>query len=291
MDPITFQVRHTTSSPTTGPPDPSDYKPMFALKIPDYRSSANGSAAADGSDQIKLPIRRALNFLGYLTSEIDSTDSVTQVIARLQSGSPLTIHNWWSCNTDFLTSTQYISGMKIAHYADDGTLYNDAEATWDGTGFNMYSHACNTPTNLSYGLPSQIGNVTYVAFDGNQLTPHSSKTLNDYVSINSSSSANRNGQNNWASDNGDYCFLGISDSYKGAFTTDQYDYYFATTNGLAFAISDSDGAPSSSQVVMSGWSRRNTGYVSGCTNWQEKSYTGHGGKTQTGIFIVYGIPI
>lgn len=290
MDPITFQVRHTTSSSTAGPPDSSDYEPMFALKIADYRTS--GSASTNGADQIDTPIRRALSFLGYLTSEIDSADSVTQVIARLQSGSPLTIHNWWSCNTDFMTSTQYISGMKIAHYADDGTLYNDAEATWNGTGFNMYSHACNTPTNLSYGLPSQIGNVTYVALDGNQVTPASGKTLNDHVSINTSSSQYRNGGLNWSSDNGDYCFLGISDKAKGEpGSTDQYDTMFATNKGLAFGISDSDGAPSNSQVVMSGWSRRATTYVSGCTNWDEQSYTGHGGRTQTGIFIVYGIPI
>jgi hypothetical protein len=111
------------------------------------------------------------------------------------------------------------------------------------------------------------------------------------VSINSSSNSTRTGGANWSTDNADYCFLGISDKFKGSSGTDAYDVNFATTKGLAFGISDSDGTPGNSQVVKDGWSRRATSYVSACTNWDEQSFTGHGGRTQTGIFIVYGIPI
>jgi hypothetical protein len=89
------------------------------------------------------------------------------------------------------------------------------------------------------------------------------------------------------SDGGDYVFLGVTDRNHFAANSDSFDTGWSSQVGIAVGLSDSDGTPTSGQSPMLGISRRAT-YPSLCTNWVEKSFNGHGGRTTYGYFIVYG---
>ena len=89
------------------------------------------------------------------------------------------------------------------------------------------------------------------------------------------------------SDGGDYVFLGVTDRNHSTINSDTLDSGWSTQIGIAVGLSDSDGTPTSGQSPMLGISRRAT-YPSLFTNWQERSNSGHGGRTTYGYFIVYG---
>ena len=257
------------------------YYPMFGVKLASYSGNTQ-----NGTAEPELSFRRALSFDTTNTTDLDGSESLSTLISRIDN-------DGYICDSSFGASGFYISGIKIRHYASSGnTLLDEAEFTFTGTSFNIYDDACNVQTNLSFGKPSALGTISTAKINNNSVIG-SGYSAGDYVLVNSSSSNSRGGSDGWLSDNADYCFLGVSDKRlnSGVFgsNSDGLDTQFATTNGLAFGISDSDGAPSSGQAVREGISRRNVSYYSLCTNWQERDNApSHGGKTLTGYFIVYG---
>jgi len=269
-----------SSSYTTG-----TYYPMFGVKAGSYSGNTIGSAEPE------LSFRRAISFDTTNTTDLNGSESLSTLISRIDN-------DGYICDSSFGASGFNISGIKIRHYASNGTtLEDEAEFTFTGTSFNIYDDACNDPTNIGFGIPSALGTISTATINGTSVV--ASGSASDHIMVNASTHPNRNGSDNWGSDLGDYCFLGVSDKKlntidypyggNGSYGSDGLDVYFATTNGLAFGISDSDGAPSSSQTVREGISRRSSSYYSLLTNWQvQDSSTGHGGRTTTGYFIVYG---
>lgn len=264
------------SSYTTG-----TYYPMFGVKAANYSGNTQ-----NGTAEPELSFRRALSFDTTNTTDLDGTESLSTLISRIDN-------DGYICDSSFGASGFDISGIKIRHYASNGTtLEDEAEFTFTGTSFNIYDDACNVQTNLAWANPSALGTISTATINGTSVVG-SSYSAGDYVLVNSSSSNSRGGSDGWLSDNADYCFLGVSDKRLNSSVfgsnSDSLDTGFAATNGLVFGISDSDGAPSSGQAVREGFSRRNSSYYSLLTNWQVYSNApGHGGKTLTGYFIVYG---
>tara|TARA_R100001463_G_scaffold6055_2_gene20034 strand:- start:240 stop:1082 length:843 start_codon:yes stop_codon:yes gene_type:complete len=246
--------------------------PMFAVKA--FQTGSGGIPDAD----CEIPMRRALQFDTTNTTALTGTESLSTILGILDTSK-------YTCNAAFKTSTTYISGFQIKHYENATTLHDECETTWNGTGFNIYDHACNAATNLSYALPSQIGTVQTATVNGTDLLSANTQPL----MINASTCGSRTGSDNWLSDNGDYCFLGVFDLNALTFgnNSDNLDVYNAL-DYIAFGISDSDGAPSSSQTPMNGISRRASGYKSLVTNNRERTHYIHSGGSTTGYFLVYG---
>ena len=262
------------SSYTTG-----TYYPMFGVKLLSYSGNTQ-----NGTAEPELSFRRALSFDTTNTTDLDGSESLSTLISRIDN-------DGYICDSSFGPSGFNINGIKIRHYNSNGTtLEDEAEFTFTGSSFNIYDDACNVQSNLNYGLPTALGTISTATINGSSVVA-SGNTAGDHIIVNASTNTTRTGNDGWLSDNGDYCFLGVSDKKLDAsvFTsTDILDTAFATTNGLAFGISDSDGTPTSGQTVREGISRRNSNYYSLCTNWHNHDVTGHGGRSTSGYFIVYG---
>ena len=247
------------------------YYPIMAMKSED-----DSGATAVPSPNCDIPFRRMLTFDINNTSTFGIDDSFNSILTKCDSFK-------YTVNPEM--KTRVLSGLKVEHWQSSGTtMYNDAEVLFNGTTFNVYDHMCNVQSNLSLGRPSELGSVTLMRIN--------SSTYSDSgrVFINTSTSDARDGNNGWASDNGDYCFFGLSDKDNSGIGQDDLDKQFATSEGIAFGISDSDGTPSSGQVPKDGWSKRSTGYLSPFTNWQQRDEGNNpnGGATSYGYFVLYG---
>jgi len=262
-------------SGSSGGLTPGNFYPMFAIKI--FNSQSQGSTPPIDSADCEIPMQRALQFDESNTTVLDGSESDSNIKTILDASK-------YTINPEFKKSATKISGFRLEHWdANMSSIHNFVEAYWNGTGFNIYTHACIQPANLSYALPSQVGSITSCNYDGNAIS-----SPGDHVYINCSSKSVRNGTDNWASDGGDYCFLGVSDFHHTAQDSDSFDTAWATTNGIAWGISDSDGCPSSNQAPMNGISRRSPSYSSLTSNWQQKAGNSHSGNTTTGYLQVKG---
>ena len=253
-----------------------NFYPMFAIKI--INAVNQGSIPPIDSVDCEIPMHRALQFDETNTTVLDGSETDSAIKTILDTSK-------YTINPKFKESATKISGFRLEHWNTSMTsIYNFVEAYWDGTGFNIYTHACTQPANLLYGLPSQVGSITSCNCDGNSIS-----SPWDHVYINCSSKNTRNGQDNWASDGGDYCFMGVSDFHHTAQDSDSFDTQWATNYGIAWGLSDSDGVPSSNQAPMNGISRRHKSYKTLITNWQEKDSTvSHCGNTISGYLQIKG---
>lgn len=259
------------------------YYPMFAVKAIDVDNQAIPS------NDCEVPMRRALSFDTANTTELDGTESVSEIISILDTSK-------YTCNSDFGASGNKISGIMIRHYQSNGTLYSGGEASFefDSTNFNIYDNACNT-TALAGPSSGNLDDVTRACgtISNVQLSGH---TGTAYAWVNQSTDKDAAPSTvGWASDGGDYCFLGVG-TFNHATDVDSFDSNFSGNNntnpGLAFGISDSDGRGTSGETTpREGISRRTQSYISLVTNCLvEKSGEegAHSGHTVEGYFIVYG---
>ena len=252
-----------------------NFYPMFAIKI--FNAANQGSDPPVDSQDCEIPMHRALQFDESNTTVLDGSETDSAIKTILDASK-------YTINPEFKKSATKISGFRIEHWNTSmSAIHNYVEAYWDGTGFNIYSHACIQPANLMYALPSQVGSITSCNYDGNAIS-----NPVDHVYINCSTKNDRNGQDNWASDGGDYCFLGVSDTHHTSQNSDSFDTQWASMNGIGWGLSDSDGVPSSNQAPMNGISRRSKSYISLTTNWQQRSGSGHSGNTDSGYLQIKG---
>jgi len=139
-----------------------------------------------------------------------------------------------------------------------------------------------------------MGNVTDANVGPNGGASTDVPVTNVYVNcstVNSTTSTTAN----WTSDQGDYCLLGISDKHHTSNGLDAFDKQYATTRGLAFGISDSDGLFGTKP--KDGISRRGN-YASLVTDWKKKDGNAngthdadqqtHSGQTGSGYWLVRG---
>lgn len=265
----------TMSGGSSGGYTSGTYYPMFAIDAQQY-NSVSPSNTADP----ELSFRRMLSFDTTNTTDLTGNETLSQIKSIVDTSG-------YACDSSFGSGGKNINGIKIKHYQTDfSTLEDEAEITFTGTTFNIYSHVTNAATIALSGLPSAMGTVQTATINGTSVVG-SGQSAADYVVVNGSTASSASGQDYWASDSGDYCLLGVSDKVLSTISSDALDTSFATTNGLAFGISDSDGRPTSGQTPREGISRRSS-YPSLLTNWQSKSGTGHSGNTISGYFIVYG---
>tara|TARA_R100000353_G_scaffold855_1_gene1154 strand:- start:439 stop:1350 length:912 start_codon:yes stop_codon:yes gene_type:complete len=281
-----------------------EFYPMFGVKLDDGYDHGDISSQPANSTKVEQPMQRALSFDTANTTELDGTETFSAIKTILDT-------SLYTCNPDFGASGNYISAIKLEHYNTSGTLLNYGEFAFDGTTFNIYDHACNALPNRHTGNagggsglfshPTALGSITSASLDGNSLNIGSYDYRN-HILVNSTSRGSGNANttySSWSLDYGDYCFLGITDKSHTNEASDLLDTQFATTKGLAFGISDSDGVASVDplgvnhiqvppRTINLGINRRGTGYRSLCTNWQQRDNTGHGGHTTSGYFLVYG---
>ncbi len=278
------------------------FYPMFGVKLFAMTSNEKTdiSSSPPNSSKCEQPLQRALSFDTTNTTELDGTESTSSILSIMDT-------SYYTCNSDFGASGQTISAIKLVHYDSSGNLENQGEFAFSGTSFNIYDHVCNaipsafntTPTPNRFALPSngQMGNLTSASLDGTAITPSGDYTLQNHVIVNCSTYSGTSGSNNvssWSNDSGDYCFLGITDNNNHANSSDSLDTAFATTKGLAFGISDSDGRGTVSgtqyppRTISYGINRRHNSYAGLHTNWTQRDYVGHSGNTTSGYFIVYG---
>ncbi len=275
-----------------------NFYPMFGVKLFDDVSAKNdiSSNPVNGS-KYERPLQRALSFDTTNTTELDGTELTSSVLSIMDT-------SYYTCNSDFGTGGEYISAIKIEHYDSSKNLKNYGEFAFNGSSFNIYDHACNALPNIYngssevYSLPSQMGTITSASLDGTAISVASGKTIQHYIVVNTSTYAGTVGSDttsSWTRDSGDYCFLGISDKNLVALSSDSLDYLFATTKGLAFGISDSDGRATVSgtqypvRTLNLGINRRYYGYYSLHTNWASRNYANnHSGQTSSGYFLVSG---
>ena len=262
------------------------YFPMFAIKLFDAGRTTGSSANPPtlNTSDCEIPMRRALSFDTGNTTELTGSETMSEIVSILDTSK-------YTCNSQFKNLN--INGIKIEHWQNSSTKYNDAEVTFNGTGFNIYDHACNTGANLfvvnTNNFPSQIGDITALYLDGASESHTGSKFF-----VNHSTATATAGTGGWQADTGDYCFLGISDKAHNTAANDTLDKEFATSKGLAFGISDSNGGDvvgGVQQTPREGISRRNDAYDSLFTNWQQKlslSSNAHSGNTVSGYAIVRG---
>jgi|TARA_Y100000033_G_scaffold243_1_gene247 hypothetical protein len=260
------------------------YYPMFAVKAFDTGGASIPTANCE------IPMRRALSFDTANTTELDGTETVSEIISILDTSK-------YTCNSDFGASGNKISGIMIRHYQSNGTLYTGGQGSFefDSTNFNIYDNACNatalagpTSGNLD-DVTRACGTISNVALSGHSGTA--------YAWVNQSTDNNSTAPTGvgWVGDGGDYCFLGVG-TVNHATDVDTMDKYFSGNNntspGLAFGISDSDGRGTGSETTpREGISRRVASYSSVVTNCLvEGSELGdtHSGHTIEGYFIVYG---
>ena len=274
------------------------FYPMFGVKLFSMTSNEmiDISATPANSSKCEQPLQRALSFDTTNTTELDGTESTSSILSIMDT-------SYYTCNSDFGTGGQYISAIKIEHYDSSKNLENYGEFAFNGSSFNIYDHACNALPNIYngssevYSLPSQMGTITSASLDGTAISVASGKTIQHYIVVNTSTYAGTvgSGVSSWSNDAGDYCFLGISDKNLVALSSDSLDYSFATTKGLAFGISDSDGRATVSgtqypvRTLNLGINRRYNGYYSLHTNWASRDYSNnHSGVTTSGYFLVSG---
>tara|TARA_Y100001937_G_C7090822_1_gene317660 strand:- start:491 stop:1375 length:885 start_codon:yes stop_codon:yes gene_type:complete len=273
-----------------------EFYPMFGVKLDDGYDNGDISINPANSTKVEQPMQRALSFDTANTTELDGTETFSAIKTILDT-------SLYTCNSDFGASGNYISAIKLEHYNSSGTLLNYGEFAFNGSSFNIYDNACNAipnvfnSTNNEYTLPTQLGTLTSASLDGTTITPSGSYTLKNHVFVNCSSKSTYGGNNNyssWSEDGGDYCFLGITDKAHFTSNSDSLDKSLATTKGLAFGISDSDGVASFNNVrypprtISLGINRRGTGYRSLCTNYGQRDHQTHSGMTTSGYFLVYG---
>ena len=280
--------------------DSGTFYPMFGVKLFDPTDAERSDISSSPPNAIKIeqPLQRAISFNTSDTTELDGTESTSAILSIMDT-------SYYTCNSDFGTGGETINAIKIVHFNTNGTVKNEGEFAFSGSSFNIYDHLCNAlpnafdSTNSEYTLPSQMGTLTSASLDGTAITPSGSYTLQNHVFVNGSSysgALQSNSTSSWSNDNGDYCFLGITDLAHPTANSDSLDNNFATTKGLAFGITDSDGRATVSGVqypprtISLGLHRRLTNYHSLCTNWQQQDNNYHGGHTETGYFIVYGKP-
>ena len=253
------------------------YYPIFAIDAQAYTASPSNTADPE------LSFRRMLSFDTTNTTDLEGDETLSEIKTIVDTSG-------YACNSAFTGGGEYINGIKIMHYQSNfSTLEDQAEFTFTGTTFNIYDDVTNAATSASLGLPSAMGTIQTATINGTSVVT-SGNSASDYVYVNGSTKAgSATGSDYWASDQADYCLLGVSDKTRSNFggSSDSLDTTFATTNGLAFGISDSDGRPSSGQTPREGISRRSS-YPSLLTNWQSKSSSGHSGNTTSGYFVVYG---
>ena len=271
------------------------YYPMFAVKL--FSGKNDTTNNPPDSSNIEIPMRRALQFDESNTTTLNGSETNAEIKTILDASK-------YTCNPTFKASSTTIKAIKISHFLASGSslsLQNYGEFAFNGSAFNIYDHACNAETNISYGKPSQMGSITSGNLDGNAISVSVGSSPAN-VFVNMSTHISRSGNNFWGSDNGDYCFLGISDKTTSGNNSDALDKEMANNTpigrAMAFGISDSDGTPTSGQKVKDGISRRGNGYWSLCTNWRYKNantngtidnaLTVHSGSTITGYFVVYG---
>lgn len=281
-----------------------DFYPMFGVKLNIGDSDISSNPA--NSTKVEQPMQRALSFNTTNTTELDGTETFSTIKTILDT-------SLYTCNPDFGASGNYISAIKLEHYNTSGTLLNYGEFSFNGTTFNIYDHACNALPNVFnnasganyYNTPSQLGTITSASLDGVSISPTNSptNTLKNYVIVNCSSKNLAGGSTNtyssWSDDQGDYCFLGVTDTSHHNSGSDQLDNGFATTKGLAFGISDSDGVARTDPLgnfyvqyppreTTYGINRRTASYTSLCTNWGQRDNQSHSGQTHFGYFLVHG---
>ena len=251
-----------------------NYYPIFCFKANDDSNSPDPPGIP--SVNCGIPFRRMLSFDTANTQQFNENNSRADIFAICDT-------YIYTCNPGMRQRS--LSGVKLEHWQSSGTtMYNDAEVLFNGSAFNIYDHACNASTNLGNSLPSQMGSITLARVNS------TSTTSSGQVFVNCSNNTSRVGTDGWTSDSGDYCFFGISDRPNAANANDNLDKEFATNEGIAFGISDSDGCPASGQAPRLGWSKRSTGYLSAFTNWQQRDegLNPNGGATSYGYFILYG---
>ena len=283
----------------------SEYLPIMAVKSANASNQAPPNGVGENSNSaipaptVEVPIRRALSFDTTNTTAIGNSSSIASIISICNT-------SLYTVNPAFGSGNFNLKALKLEHWSNATTLEDTAEIEFTGS-FNIYDHACNAQPNLNFSLPSQLGTVTSLSINGTSYTPA------NRVFLNTSSHNQRNQQDNWTQDAGDYVFLmmttrehlpptGTTSASPG---TDHFDIsmsWKAADSGqgapgvrgdaLGFAISDSDGAATSGQAPRLGWSRRSPTYASGMTNWQveDAPSPSHSGRTVSGYFVISGIP-
>lgn len=261
---------------TAGVHTSGTYYPMFAIDTANYNNSPSNTADPE------LSFRRMLSFDTSNTTDLNGTETLATIKSIVDTSG-------YACDSSFGNGGHNINGIKIKHYQSDfATLEDECEFTFSATNFNIYDDACNAVTNANNSLPTAVGTILTATVNGTSVV--GSYPASDYVFVNSSTTGGTaSGNDYWSTDQGDYCFLGVTDRDKSNFggNSDSLDTSFASNNGIAFGISDSDGRPSSGQTPREGISRRSS-YPALVTNWQSKNGTGHSGRTISGYFIVYG---
>jgi len=275
-----------------------NFYPIFAVKLfaATTQEKTDISSTPANSTKIERPLQRALSFDTSNTTEIQLGDTTSEILTICDT-------SYYTCNSDFGTGGETISAIKLIHYDTSKTLKNQGEFAFNGASFNIYDHACNVipnkfnTTSNDFDLPTQIGTLTSASLDGTAISVESGKSLKNYIYVNVSTysgSAGTNSYSSWSNDQGDYCFLGISDKSHSSNNSDSLDTQFGTNKGLAFGISDSDGRATISstqyppKTLNYGINRRNSGYNSLHTNWTQRDVSSHSGNTTSGYFIVYG---
>jgi len=293
-------LRASLASASSGGSDYTSgtFYPMFGVKLIVLDSTNNNDISSNpaNSSKCEQPMQRALSFDTTNTTELDGTESTSSILSIMDT-------SLYTCNSDFGSGGETINAIKLIHYDSDKNLENEGEFAFNGSSFNIYDHACNAlpntynTSNSNFDHPSQMGTITSASLDGTAITPASGKSLKNHIFVNVStwaSNSNSNSYSSWSNDSGDYCFLGITDRnthYSGA---DNLDTGWATTKGLAFGISDSDGRANISgtqyppRTLNYGINRRSYSYASLCTNWTQRDITSHSGNTNSGYFVVYG---
>lgn len=277
-------VRGFQGAGVQGPPTytTGTYYPMFAYEVVDDRTT-NGVLGSSPTAATEQYFRAALNLdasSSYATAHT-SNDSIGQIMTNVSSTGV-------SVDEAFASGGENVDAYRIEWYTSTSASSPSYTGTIVTSNYhNFYDDIANVQSGLNgTKVPSGVGSVQSASYDDGTSTNVS--TAN--VLINASGATGRTGQDYWASDNSDYCFMGVFktlNSTNYASNTDSLDTT-ATSIAIAIGISDSDGAPSSGQPPRLGISRRSNGYPSLTTvNGQSVAQT-HSGQTVTGVIVLQG---
>jgi hypothetical protein len=255
------------------------YYPIWAIRLMDYSNTSNRV----GGDPEKS-WRRMLSFDDTNSTAITSTDSLSSILTEVDNSG-------YATDPNFGRDGHYVNGFIIKHFqTDKSTVYDESEFTFNGTQFNVWQELSNSASYNGYSqYPPSLGTVQSASINGTSVVG-TARTPDEYIYANVSTDTNESGnQDNWTTDNGDYLLLGVSDKRRAQISgsPDSLDTQFASTNGLAFGISDSDGLPASFQTPREGIGTRSNSYASFFTNWQEQQKNSHGGRSTVGYAVVY----
>lgn len=259
------------------------YYPIFAYEVVDDRAT-NGNLGASPTAKTEQYFRAALNLdanSSYATAH-NSNDNIGKIMTNVSSTGV-------SVDEAFASGGENVDAYRIEWYTSTSASSPSYTGTIVTSNYhNFYDDIANVQSGLNgTKVPSGVGSVQSASYnDGTNNTVDTGNVL-----INASGATTRNGTDYWASDNSDYCFMGVFKTLNSTNYGNNTDALDTTSSSIAIAIglSDSDGAPSSGQPPRTGISRRGNSYPSLTeVNGQLIAGDTHAGSTGSGVIVLQG---